>query len=108
MPWMPPWPADAISTGKSLNRLLPALYGNSAGSWASADASAGTVDFVLRVAGDSNGDGIFNQLDLVQVLQGGKYQTGQPASFGEGDWNDDGLFNQLDIVKALSVGDYLS
>ena len=66
------------------------------------------MDFVLRVLGDSNGDSRFDQLDLVEVLQGGKYQTGQPASFDEGDWYEDGVFDQLDIVAALQTGNYLA
>ena len=61
----------------------------------------------MRLTGDANGDGLFNQLDLVEVLQGGKYQTGQPASFREGDWNEDGIFDQLDLVAALQTGSYL-
>ena len=59
------------------------------------------------VAGDANGDGAFNQLDIVQVLQAAKYLTDEPATFEEGDWNNDGFFNQLDIVEALQVGTYL-
>ena len=59
------------------------------------------------VAGDANGDGAFNQLDIVQVLQTAKYLTDEPASFDEGDWNNDGFFNQLDIVEALQAGTYL-
>jgi hypothetical protein len=58
-------------------------------------------------------------LDLVMVQQGGKYLTGQAATWGEGDWNGgpggsaaappagDGLFNQLDIIAALNAGKYL-
>ena len=57
-------------------------------------------------AGDANRDGLFNQLDIVQVLQSGKYQTGQPATWAEGDFNRDGLFDQLDIVTALQSGKY--
>jgi hypothetical protein len=57
--------------------------------------------------GDSNGDGVFNQLDIVHVLQAGKYLTRQPATFAEGDWNGDGVFDQPDIVEALSAGSCL-
>ncbi len=56
------------------------------------------------IAGDANRDGVFNQLDIVQVLQSAKYQTGQPATFAEGDFNRDGVFDQLDIVEALQTG----
>jgi hypothetical protein len=57
-------------------------------------------------AGDANRDGVFNQLDIVQVLQSAKYQTGQPAGWAEGDFNGDGVFDQLDIVAALQTGKY--
>jgi hypothetical protein len=57
-------------------------------------------------AGDSNRDGLFNQLDLVQVLQAGRYDTGQFATWQQGDWNGDGVFNNYDIVAALQAGTY--
>ena len=58
------------------------------------------------IAGDANRDGVFNQLDIVQILQSAKYQTGQPATWAEGDFNRDGVFDQLDIVAALQSGEY--
>jgi hypothetical protein len=58
------------------------------------------------IAGDANRDGVFNQLDIVQVLQAANYQTGQPATWAEGDFNRDGVFDQLDIVAALQTGKY--
>ncbi len=58
------------------------------------------------IAGDANRDGVFNQLDIVQILQSAKYQTGQPATWTEGDFNRDGVFDQLDIVAALQTGKY--
>ena len=57
--------------------------------------------------GDANHDDRFDQLDIVQVLQAGKYLADQAAAFSEGDWNCDGQFDQLDIVAALQSGDYL-
>ena len=59
------------------------------------------------VAGDANHNFIFDQLDIVQVLQAAKYQTGESATFAEGDWNGDGVFDQLDVVAALQTGNYL-
>jgi hypothetical protein len=59
------------------------------------------------VAGDANGDVRFDQQDIVKVLQGGKYMTGEQANWTEGDFNHDGRFDQLDIVTALSTGEYL-
>jgi hypothetical protein len=60
----------------------------------------------LRILGDANGDDVFNQLDIVQVLQAGKFRTGEPATWDEGDWNADAVFDQLDIVAALQDGNY--
>ena len=60
-----------------------------------------------RAPGDANEDFKFDQLDVVQVLQAGKFLTAESATFGEGDWNGDGVFNQLDIVAALQTGNYL-
>ena len=57
--------------------------------------------------GDANLDGRFDQQDIVQVLQGGKYRTGETATFEEGDWSGDGVFDQLDVVCALQTGGYL-
>ena len=62
-------------------------------------------------AGDANGDGSFNQLDLIQVLVAGEYLPGEPATWGEGDWDGwnkpyqegDRLFNQRDIIAALHL-----
>jgi hypothetical protein len=60
----------------------------------------------MRQTGDANQDGQFDQRDITAVLQGGKYLTGQPASWSEGDWNGDGQFDQLDVVAALRAGSY--
>jgi hypothetical protein len=102
-----PWPLDAAGTGSSLTRVSAESYGNSAASWTASAVTPGAVDFVRRLAGDANEDGRFNQLDLVQVLQGGKYQSRQPATWREGNWNGDDVFDQLDLVSALQTGNYL-
>ncbi len=60
----------------------------------------------LRIVGDANGDDVFNQLDIIQVLQAGKFRTGEPATWEEGDWNADAVFDRLDIVAALQAGDF--
>ena len=73
-------------------------------------------------AGDADQDFDFDQLDLVRVLQAGKYLTGEPATWGEGDWDGapggsvedeipppgNGQFDQLDIIAALNSGKYLT
>jgi hypothetical protein len=56
--------------------------------------------------GDTNLDGEFTTGDLVLVLEAGKYETGEYASWSEGDWNGDGVFGAGDLVKALADGGY--
>ena len=56
--------------------------------------------------GDSNADGVFNQVDIIIILQADKYQTGEPAVWSEGDWSGNGVFDQFDIVLALQGGNY--
>jgi hypothetical protein len=60
------------------------------------------------VLGDANGDGQFDQQDIVAVLQAGKYRTGRAATFAEGDWNGDGVFDQFDIMAALRTDRYVA
>ena len=58
------------------------------------------------LVGDANQDGAFDQSDLIQVLEAGKYLTGEQAVWSEGDWNGDGTFNELDLVFAFQAGNY--
>ena len=81
----------------------------------------GAIDYALGnfgggppelIAGDSDRDLDFDQIDLVQVQIAAKYLTGNAATWGEGDWNGapggdqdnppagDGRFDQLDIIAA--------
>jgi hypothetical protein len=103
---LPPWPTGADGSGRALVRVDPAAFGNAATSWTAELPSPGRTNFITVVPGDANSDGVFNQLDVVKVLQAGKYLTGQQATFAEGDWNGDGVFNQRDIVAALQAGSY--
>lgn len=69
-------------------------------------------------AGDADQDYDFDQLDVLRVLQGAKYRTGLPATWGEGDWDGapggsageppagNGVFDQLDIIAAQTPGIY--
>lgn len=62
----------------------------------------------IRQAGDTNLDRLFDQRDVIQVLQAGdSYLSGRAASWGQGDWNGDGVFDQFDIVAAMQTGNYL-
>jgi len=70
------------------------------------DLDAITVVQDTLSPGDANGDGVFNQMDIVEVMQAGTYMTGGIAAWSEGDWNADGVFNQFDIVQAMMAGEY--
>ena len=61
-----------------------------------------------RVAGDSNGDGIFNSADFVFVFLNGEYEDGIPgnSTFEEGDWDGDGDFTSRDFIFAFLQGTY--
>ena len=68
----------------------------------------GIVSYSPPLAGDSNGDGIFNSTDLVFVFAAGKYEDNIPnnATFEEGDWNGDGDFDSSDIIFAFQSASY--
>jgi hypothetical protein len=54
--------------------------------------------------GDANLDGEFNTTDLIQVFAGGKYETGETATWGEGDFTGDMKFDSSDLVAAFPHG----
>ena len=66
-----------------------------------ANVGASQVWLNQALPGDANGDGRFDRLDIVQVLQRGKFMTEEFAGWQDGDWNLDGRFDQQDLVAAL-------
>jgi uncharacterized protein YjbI with pentapeptide repeats len=58
--------------------------------------------------GDANLDGVFNNGDLVTLLQAGEYEDGLygNSSWGTGDWDGDGDFTRQDLALALQDGGY--
>jgi hypothetical protein len=56
--------------------------------------------------GDADLNGEFNSGDFVTVFVPGKFETGQPATWGQGDWNGDSVFNSSDFVAAFQDGGY--
>jgi hypothetical protein len=98
-----PWP-DVSTVGSSLHRTNPHAVPDSPGSWFAALASPAQFQALDRVVGDSNGDGVFDQSDIQNVLARGKYLTGEPSGWEDGDWDGDGDFDQLDVVFALQRG----
>ena len=65
-------------------------------------------DILHTTYGDANVDGIFDQRDIVAILQSNQYEDAVFANstWLTGDWNSDGDFDRKDIVLALQTGDY--
>jgi hypothetical protein len=61
-----------------------------------------------RVAGDVNGDHVFDSSDLVRLFQIGKYEDDveDNSIWSEGDWNGDSDFTTADLVYAMAVSVY--
>ena len=78
--------------------------------WQPSGPRGGTSGSPPAQVGDANRDGIFNDQDLLQVFQFGKYLDEVPrnASWEEGDWNRDGKFDDQDLVVAFMKGRYVA
>jgi hypothetical protein len=129
-----PWPTAADAGNVPITRRRLNDLGNNPANWTSQElppgSHLGNGLFVLQfaavldeplfgasylgrglrqaVAGDANGDGLFNSRDLVQVFQQGKYEVNEPADWLAGDWNLDGRFDTQDLVVAFQQGTYSS
>ena len=57
--------------------------------------------------GDADVNGIFNQIDIVQVLQRALFLAGPPATWGQGDWTGDNQFGENDLSDAIDTDHYL-
>ena len=87
----------------------------------------GDVTNIAIIAGDSDLNGAFDTGDIVFALSGGKFESGNPATWPEGDWNaagdpaftyasldtgggdpppGNGVFDTSDIVAALAGGNF--
>jgi len=67
----------------------------------------------LVAPGDSNLGGVFDILDVGDILSAGKFNTGEPANWQQGDVNYDGVLDILDISEMLGTnlfnqGSYLT
>jgi hypothetical protein len=111
-------PGDFSSTWTIATRDEP-IPGSAGGADLVLHLTGSVMDAVQLQAGDANQDLVFDQSDIVRVLQSNKYRTAAPATWGDGDWNGapggppgsppvgDGVFDQLDVVAALQSGHYL-
>jgi hypothetical protein len=98
---------STITAGSGIYELTLAASGSGIRNATAEPLLVGASTNWINGPGDSNEDRSFNQFDLIEVLQGGKYITGQPATWRQGDWNGDGVFNQVDIIAALRPNHYL-
>jgi hypothetical protein len=64
----------------------------------------GSVTFAFAAPGDSNLDWKVDMLDVANLLGGGKFDGGPPASWIEGDFNEDGMVDILDASDFLATG----
>ncbi|MBU6222023.1 MAG: autotransporter-associated beta strand repeat-containing protein [Planctomycetes bacterium] len=64
----------------------------------------GSMTFAFAAAGDTNLDWTVDILDAANFLAGGKFDSGQPASWLEGDFGYDGFVDILDAADFLSTG----
>lgn len=101
-----PWPVGGV-IGQSLARVPVSGFGLAPQSWRLETPSPHSVAELSNVIGDSNADGVFDRLDIIQVLQRTQYETDQPATDSEGDWNRDGVFDRFDVIFALQADFFL-
>jgi hypothetical protein len=63
-------------------------------------------DLAKVPVGDADLSGSFTSDDFVTVFTAGLYETGAPATWGEGDWDGDLVFDSNDFVAAFIDGYY--
>ncbi|MCA9151505.1 MAG: hypothetical protein KDA92_19465, partial [Planctomycetales bacterium] len=116
----------ALATGKSLQRLDAASYGNDAAWWQAAIPNPGAYELSGVVPGDFNGDGNVDASDLALFAAG--YRAGDMQfdltndgvvdtadrdlmvfdlmKTTYGDANFDGVFNSSDLIVVFQAGQY--
>ena len=109
----PAWHLATNGDGPSLQVIDAAAADlslwDSAEGWRPSRSPMGSPDATDEpLAGDSNGDGVFDIADLTKVFAAGKYEDGlaSNATFAEGDWDGDGDFTSQDIVFAFTQGHF--
>jgi hypothetical protein len=68
------------------------------------DNGDGSLTASYSAPGDTNLDSAVDVLDAANVLAGGKFDTGSPASWMDGDFGYDGVVDILDVADFLSTG----
>jgi hypothetical protein len=68
------------------------------------DNGDGSVAFAYAAPGDTNLDWAIDILDAANFLAGGKFDSGDPATWLEGDFGYDGIVDVLDAADFLATG----
>jgi autotransporter-associated beta strand protein len=63
----------------------------------------GTLEVAYAAPGDSNLDGVFDILDIGDILSAGKFNTEEPANWMQGDVNYDNVFDIVDLADILGT-----
>ena len=98
--------------GKSMMLLAPTLNNSLGENWATADVVFGAGDFGTPneanysgncgdSSGDMNGDGAYNVLDVVSLVNC-VLANNCEDNVCDGDMNDDGAYDILDIVSLIN------
>jgi hypothetical protein len=67
-------------------------------------AGDGSFRVAFAAPGDTNIDGLFDILDVANVLSSDRFNSRGIATWAEGDFNYDGTLDVLDIANALGTG----
>lgn len=65
--------------------------------------SDAVLTFGWAASGDTNVDGFVDTLDFADLLAGGAYGSGEPATWSTGDFNYDGFFDALDVTDVVAT-----
>jgi autotransporter-associated beta strand protein len=66
--------------------------------------TGGALEVAYAAPGDSNLDGVFDILDIGDILAAAKFNTGAAANWQQGDVNYDNVFDIVDLADILGTG----
>jgi hypothetical protein len=77
------------------------------------DGGNAITDYVVQyanlggpLAGDTNRDGLVDILDIGTLMSGGKFDSGNQATWEDGDFNGDGVLDVLDVGDLVAGGSF--